>query len=98
MPLWDDRSARSPTLSLRYNQNSNGGKEQQMTLSGVAGEENQYSYNLSAAHDNYSGTSGSVSGTWQNRMTQMTGSYGEGKTIRIPPWVCPAAWWFTAVA
>lgn len=82
MPLWDDRSARSPTLSLRYNQNSNGGKEQQMTLSGVAGEENQYSYNLSAAHDNYSGTSGSVSGTWQNRMTQMTGSYGEGKNYK----------------
>ncbi|WP_336222949.1 fimbria/pilus outer membrane usher protein [Enterobacter kobei] len=82
LPLWEDRSARSPTLSLRYNQNSNGGKGQQMTLSGVAGEENQYSYNLSAAHDNYSGTSGSVSGTWQNRVTQMTGSYGEGKNYR----------------
>ncbi|EFJ7594976.1 fimbrial biogenesis outer membrane usher protein, partial [Escherichia coli] len=29
-----------------------------------------------------SGTSGSVSGTWQNRVTQMTGSYGEGKNFR----------------
>lgn len=82
LPLWEDRSARTPYLSLRYNQDSNGGKGQQMTLSGSAGEDNQYSYNLSAAHDNYSGTSGSVSGTWQNRLTQMNGSYGEGKNYR----------------
>lgn len=82
LPLWEDRSARAPMMSLRYNQDSNGGKGQQMTISGAAGDDNQYSYNLSAAHDNYSGTSGSVSGTWQNRLTQMNGSYGVGKHYR----------------
>lgn len=80
LPLWEAR--RAPTLSLSYNQDSNGGKGQQMTLSGSAGEDNQYSYNLSAANDNYSGTSGSVSGTWQNSLTQMTGSYGVGKNYK----------------
>lgn len=82
MPLWEDSRARAPTLSLRYNQNSSGGERQQMTLSGALGEKNQYSYNLSAANDNFSGTSGSVSGTWQNYLTQLTGSYGEGKNYR----------------
>lgn len=79
LPLWEDRTARSPYLSMRYNQDNNGGKGEQMMLSGSVGDENQYSYNLSAAHDNRSGTSGSVSGSWQNRLAQMTGSYGAGK-------------------
>ena len=82
LPLWEDRRARTPTLSLRYNQDSSGGKGHQMTLSGSAGEANQYSYSLSAAHDNSSGTSGSASGSWQNRFSQITGSYGAGKNYR----------------
>lgn len=79
LPLWDDMSSRAPTLSLRHSQGSNGSKGEQAALSGALGENNKYTYNLSAAHDNQSGSSGSMGGSWQGSKAQLSGSYSVGK-------------------
>lgn len=79
LPLWEDTQSRSPYLSMRYNQDNQGGRGQQAMLSGGLGENNKYGYNLTAAHDNASGTSGSLGGTWQSRAATINGSYSMGK-------------------
>ncbi|VTP15148.1 Outer membrane usher protein HtrE precursor [Phytobacter ursingii] len=82
MPLWDSFETRAPYLSTRYNQNSDGGKGEQVSLSGVFGEANKYNYNLTGSHDNYSGSSGSVGAGWQGSVATLNGSYSQGKNYK----------------
>lgn len=82
MPLdWSRDATRTstPYLSMRYNQDTNGGKGEQAMLTGSLGENNKYSYNVTAAHDNDSGSSGSIGGTWQGRAATVNGSYSTGR-------------------
>jgi outer membrane usher protein len=79
MPLWDGWERPAPYLSMRYNQDNNGGKGEQATLSGTLGEQNQYNYNLSAAHDNQAGTSASIGAGWTSSVTNMSAGYSKGK-------------------
>lgn len=79
VPLWEDSQTRAPYLSVRYNQDNDGGRGQQAMLSGGLGENNKYAYNITAANDKSAGTSGSLGGTWQSRIATINGSYSMGK-------------------
>lgn len=79
LPLWENRQSRAPYLNMRYNQDSEGGKGEQATLSGSPGDNNKYSYNLTAAHDNHAGSSGSVSGGWQGSVAMANAGYSKGR-------------------
>lgn len=72
------RQTSAPYFSLRYSQDNNGGKGQQASLSGSLGENNKYSYNATAAHDNTNGSSGSIGGTWQGRVATLSSTYSSG--------------------
>lgn len=78
-PLWENRDIRAPIVSTRYNQDSQGGKGEQVTIAGAAGEDNKYTYNLSGAHDNNSGSSGGIAGTWMGSASNVNGSYNKGQ-------------------
>lgn len=79
VPLWEDRSTRAPYFSLRHTQDDNGAQGQQAMLSGSLGENNKYNYNLTASHDNHSGSSQSMAGSWQGSKAQVNGSYSRGR-------------------
>lgn len=78
MPLWPGHGGATPYVSMRYNQDSDGGRGEQVNMSGSFGADNQYNYNVSGAHDNYSGSSGSVSGSWEGSKATVNGSYSTG--------------------
>ena len=82
MPLWDGYETRAPYLSLRYNENSDGGKSEQAMLSGVLGEGNKYNYNMTASHDNYGGSSGSIGAGWQSSVATLNGSFSKGRDYK----------------
>jgi outer membrane usher protein len=64
---------------MRYNQDSGGGRGEQANISGSFGDDSQYGYNVSGAHDNFAGSSGSVSGSWENSKATVNGSYSTGQ-------------------
>lgn len=78
MPLSFGEPGRAPYLNMRYNQDNSGGKGEQASLSGALGDDGKYSYNLNAAHDNYSGSSGGMGGSWEGSMATLDGSYSKG--------------------
>ncbi|HAU5636291.1 fimbria/pilus outer membrane usher protein [Citrobacter amalonaticus] len=78
MPLWPGHSGSVPYMSMRYNEDSDGQRGEQVNLSGSFGDTNQYGYNVSGSHDNYSGSSGSVSGSWAGSKATLNGSYSTG--------------------
>lgn len=77
-PLWEEHSSYAPQVSLGYNQDSNGSVGQQAMISGSAGVDNQYTYNVSASHDNDAGTSGSLGGSYKGSVSSISGSYSKG--------------------
>ncbi|QLK62963.1 fimbria/pilus outer membrane usher protein [Enterobacteriaceae bacterium Kacie_13] len=77
-PLWENRSVRAPTVSARYNQDTLGGQGEQVSVAGALGEDNKYTYNVNGAHDNNTGSSGGVAGTWQGSAASVNGSYSTG--------------------
>lgn len=78
MPLWPGHSGSMPYVSMRYNQDSDGGRGEQANLSGSFGSDRQYNYNVSGSHDNYSGSSGNVSGSWTGSKATINGGYSTG--------------------
>lgn len=78
MPLWPGHGGATPYVSMRYNEDSDGGRGEQVNMSGSFGDDNRYGYNVSGAHDNYSGSSGSVSGSWEGSKATVNGSYSTG--------------------
>lgn len=78
MPLWPGHGGATPYVSMRYNQDSDGGRGEQANLSGSLGGDNQYNYNVSGSHDNFAGSSGSVSGSWEGSKATVNGSYSTG--------------------
>ncbi len=79
MPLWPEHAGKTPYVSMRYNQDSGGSRGEQATISGSFGNDSQYGYNVSGAHDNFAGSSGSVSGSWENSKATVNGSYSTGR-------------------
>jgi len=82
MPLWDGYETRAPYLSLRYNEDSDGGRGEQAMLSGTFGQNNKYNYNMAVSHDKYSGTSSSFGAGWQGSAANLNGSYSQGRDYK----------------
>jgi outer membrane usher protein len=78
MPLWPGHGGSTPYVSMRYNEDSDGGRGEQTNMSGSFGNDNQYNYNVSGSHDNYSGSSGSVGGSWEGSKATVNGNYSTG--------------------
>lgn len=77
-PLGRQDQAYTPQMRLDFNRDSNGNSGQQATISGAAGSENQYSYGVSALH-NQGGSSGSVNGQYRAPYTSLNAAYSTGR-------------------
>ncbi|MBB1201008.1 fimbrial biogenesis outer membrane usher protein [Enterobacteriaceae bacterium 89] len=79
LPLGRDDQTHTPQLRSDLTYDTNGRTGQQLSLSGSAGEDNQYSYGATAMHANQgAGTSGSLSGNYRSPVTSMNGSVSGG--------------------
>lgn len=78
-PLWESHSSTyAPQMSLSYNQDTEGGSNEQAVISGNAGATNQYTWNVSGSHDSNAGSSGSFGGSYRGAISQLSGSYSKG--------------------
>ncbi|MFR9704726.1 fimbria/pilus outer membrane usher protein [Aeromonas sanarellii] len=81
-PLGFEGSKHAPTLSINHHQNSQGDSGEQLMLSGILGEENQYSYNLSASRGEHSETTVNAQGRWNNAVAMIDGSFSASKSYQ----------------
>ncbi len=77
IPLGKERHSPQATVSLTRNDNR--GSTFQSTLGGSAGDEDQFSYGMSASHASPGGTSGSINGQYRSPFTSVQASYGQGR-------------------
>lgn len=79
MPL-GSRMNNVPTLTASVNHSSNGRTGEQIGISGSAGDDNQYSYGMTAmSYNQGTGSSMTVNGGWRSPFTNLTATYGAGK-------------------
>jgi outer membrane usher protein len=78
LPLGD--STHAPILTGALTRDSGGGMQEQATVSGTAGRDDQFSYGATAAHDNtvLSGSTGSINGGYHGTHVQLNGGIGVG--------------------
>jgi len=78
LPLGD--STHAPILTGALTRDSGGGMQEQATIGGTAGADDQFSYGATAAHDNsgLSGSTGSVNGGYHGTHVQLNGGIGVG--------------------
>ena len=80
LPLGRDDSTHTPQLRMDLSHDSSGRYGQQATVSGSAGQENQFSYGATAMNANQGmGSSGSLSGNYRSPATALSGTYSTGK-------------------
>ena len=83
LPLGNSGTTHLPQLRVDLSHNTSGRYAEQVTLSGNAGEENQYGYDISATNANQgSGTSGSVNGSWRSSVAGLNANYSQGDNYR----------------
>lgn len=68
----------APQLGFNLAHSDVSGTAAQSTISGLAGSENQFSYNAAASRDANSAFSGSVGGQYRNPYATFSASYGQG--------------------
>jgi len=79
IPLGKERY--SPRASVNLTRDSNSGSTFQSTLSGLAGDEGQFGYSVSASHSSQSGADGSINGQYRSPYTSVQASYGQGRNF-----------------
>nr|WP_260441631.1 fimbria/pilus outer membrane usher protein [Serratia fonticola] len=80
LPLGRDDNTHTPQLRMDLSHDSSGRTGQQATVSGSAGQENQFSYGVTAMNANQDmGSSGSVSANYRSPATALSGTYSTGK-------------------
>ncbi len=83
LPLGNSGTTHAPQLRVDLSHNTSGRYAEQATLNGTAGEDNQYSYGVSATNANQgSGTSGSVNGSWRSSVAWLNANYSQGASYR----------------
>ncbi|ALX93014.1 pilus assembly protein PapC [Serratia fonticola] len=83
LPLGREDRMHTPQLRTDLSHDSSGRYGQQVSITGTAGEQSQMGYAVTAMNANQGvGTSGSVSGSYNNSATAVNGSYGTGKGYR----------------
>ncbi|WP_422527816.1 fimbria/pilus outer membrane usher protein [Serratia fonticola] len=80
LPLGRDDNTHTPQLRMELSHDSGGRYGQQVSLSGSAGAENQFSYGMNAMNANQGmGSSGSLSGNYRSPVTALSGTVSTGK-------------------
>ncbi|WP_264643171.1 fimbria/pilus outer membrane usher protein [Candidatus Symbiopectobacterium sp. NZEC127] len=80
MPLGRNDASHTPYLRMDLSHDSSGRYGQQASVSGAVGADNPLSYAVTAMHANQNmGSSGSVSGSYRNAATALSGAYSTGK-------------------
>lgn len=80
LPLGRPDSSSAPQLRTDLTHDTSGRTGEQLSLSGSAGEENQYTYGVTAMHLNQGiGTTGSLNGSYRSGMTMLNASLSTGK-------------------
>lgn len=83
LPLGRDDSVMTPRLRTDLTHDTSGRTGQQVTLSGVGGEENQFSYGVTATHVNQDvGTTGTLNGNYRSASSSLMASVSSGKSYR----------------
>lgn len=83
LPLGRDNQIHTPHLRTDLAYNSDGRTSQQLSVSGTAGEDSQYSYGVSAMKANQgAGSSGSLTGNYRSPVTSITGSVSASQDYR----------------
>lgn len=76
LPLGE--SAHAPNLNGNLGRDVDGHINEQLTLSGTAGEDNRFNYGATASHSELSGDAGSAYGSYRGSHGQLSASYGAG--------------------
>lgn len=78
LPLGE--STHSPNLSFNASHDGFSGTQEQATISGSAGVDNQFNYGVTASHSNSEGTgnAGSINGGYRSPYAVIAASYGNG--------------------
>ena len=71
--------AHAPSLNGNLGRDVDGHSNEQLTLSGSAGEDNRFNYGATASHGELTGNTGSVYGGYRGSHGQLSASYGEGQ-------------------
>ena len=80
LPLGSNDQTHTPQLRMDLSHDSSGRYGQQATVSGTAGQENQFSYGATAMNANQGqGSSGSLSANYRSPATALSGTYSTGK-------------------
>jgi len=80
LPLGRDDQLHTPQLRMDLSHDSSGRYGQQATVSGSAGDDNQYSYGVTAMNANQGvGSSGTLSGNYRSPFTALSAAYSNGK-------------------
>ncbi|WP_411377960.1 fimbria/pilus outer membrane usher protein [Enterobacter bugandensis] len=83
LPMGRADQVNSPQLRSDFTHDTSGRSGQQLSVSGTAGDENQYSYGATAMNANKGGgASGSLNGTYRSSVTSMNGSVSSGKNYK----------------
>ncbi|MDE2306790.1 MAG: fimbrial biogenesis outer membrane usher protein [Xanthomonadaceae bacterium] len=77
VPLGD--SPHAPTLGLNFTHGGSSGTQQQASLNGSAGADNQFNYGTSVTHGNAgTGNAGTINGGYRSPYAVVNASYGHG--------------------
>ncbi|CAI2039700.1 Heat shock protein E [Serratia fonticola] len=80
LPLGRSDATHTPQLRMDLSHDSSGRYGQQATVSGTTGQDNQFSYGVTAMNANQGmGSSGSLSGNYRSPATALSGTYSTGK-------------------
>ncbi|MBP0998932.1 fimbrial biogenesis outer membrane usher protein [Serratia fonticola] len=80
LPLGRNDETHTPQLRMDLSHDSSGRYGEQATVSGTAGQDNQFSYGVTAMNANQGmGSSGSLSGSYRNSATALSGTVSTGK-------------------
>ncbi|HBQ2432087.1 TPA: fimbrial biogenesis outer membrane usher protein [Klebsiella aerogenes] len=83
LPLGRDDELHTPQLRTDLSHDTSGRTSEQISLSGTAGEDSQYSYGVTAMHANQgSGTTGTLSGNYRSQISAMNAAVSTGKSYR----------------
>lgn len=80
LPLGRNDETHTPQLRMDLSHDSSGRYGEQATVSGTAGQDNQFSYGVTAMNANQGmGSSGSLNGSYRSPVTALSGTVSTGK-------------------
>jgi outer membrane usher protein len=79
MPLGDNATRNTPYLRSSLTRDAQGKYGEQLSLSGSAGENQQFSYSVDASHQSVGGNAGTLSGQYRSPWSSLSATASKGK-------------------